>query len=318
LKLRSADHAARAPGLRRVGLSERKRDHDTAPNVEQRRTFRLSKLSVFGLLGSTGVLVVAGFLSLFDPTNPYLVGACVVGFTAIGFFSLCVSMAASSCAQVLWRSPDHAKLRWIAIACACVCGLASLAGVYLGDAVVARHPVHMPPTIFMLAVGFLLTFIKPAMSFVIGACEEIERGAAEAADTVLQAKDARIGQLEKRNRELEDLLSGIKRDLAEAHAKPALQTMAAPAVQARSAPPAHASPRRGAGRRTDVDEIVVRTPSWDEMKTACAAVRSRGEEPSLRNMAAACRVPRSRINRALVENKKTFPELKAEASAEAA
>lgn len=169
-----------------------------------KRDFMLAKISVGGLLLSTAVLVVAGVLSLFGeligPLAPFLKGACILGFAGIAGFALAVAQAAASCAQVL-DGDEYAGARGAAYICAAITGAVSLAGVYLGDAVLNGHPVTLPPLEVMLFAGFLLAFIKPAMTFVITACETKERGRVEAGDALLALRDARIVELERQLRE---------------------------------------------------------------------------------------------------------------------
>lgn len=170
-----------------------------------KRDFWLAKLSVGGLLISTAVLVVAGVLSLFGQIigdwAPVLKAACILGFAGIAGFALAVAQAAASCAQVL-DGEEFTGARRVAYLCAAITGAVSLAGVYLGDAVLNGHPVTLPPLEVMLFAGFLLAFIKPAMTFVITACETKERGRLDAGDAVIAAKDARIVELERQLREV--------------------------------------------------------------------------------------------------------------------
>jgi len=269
-----------------------------------KRDFMLAKISVGGLLLSTAVLVVAGVLSLFGeligPLAPYLKGACILGFAGIAGFALAVAQAAASCAQVL-DGDKYAGARGVAYVCAAITGAVSLAGVYLGDAVLNGHPVTLPPLEVMLCAGFLLAFIKPAMTFVITACETKERGRIDATDAIVQAKDARIATLERELRDLTRRL-GASESAASEPSQPtnvevldkrrprggkglgtavaataaALTPLAATAHEAQPAAIVQAAERAPEARQ----------PALEEIEDARYQLNLRGVRPSLRTVAA--------------------------------
>lgn len=211
------------------------------------RDFNLAKLAVGGLLYSTGALVFAGVMSLFGDMAPAQVlgtlkGACILAFGLIAVFALAVCQAAASC-FVLLSNKENRPARVAAGLVSFVTGLVSVAGVYLGDAVLNGHPVSLPPLEAMLAGGLALAFVKPTMSGVITACEQKERADSVAYDVVLTAKDKRIADLE---RELEAARAALAQTSV-----PALANKDGTPAPARPAPPRRydTRPRPGVSRR---------------------------------------------------------------------
>jgi hypothetical protein len=164
-----------------------------------KRDFKRERLALDGLVWSTGVLVVAGVLSLFagvfEEAGPALQSACIVGFTGMALCSLFVAQAAAACAQIL-SGEEHAASRGWAFFCAVVTGLVSVAGVYLGDSILRGGHPELPPLPAMIAGAFCLAFVKPTMSFVITACETKLGLEERAHDALLEERDRRIRELE--------------------------------------------------------------------------------------------------------------------------
>lgn len=269
-----------------------------------KRDFWLAKLSVGGLLISTAVLVVAGVLSLFGQIigdwAPILKASCILGFAGIAGFALWVAQSAASCAQVL-DGEEYTGARRTAYFCAGITGAVSLAGVYLGDAVLNGHPVTLPPIETMLVAGFFLAYIKPAMTFVITACESKERGRVDATDAIVQAKDARIATLERELRDLTRRLGAAESvspepsqptnvevldrrrprggkglGTAVAATAAALTPLAATAHEAQPAAIVQAAERAPEARQ----------PALEEIEDARYQLNLRGVRPSLRTVAA--------------------------------
>ncbi len=275
----------------------------------EKRDFTLAKLALWGLVLCTGALAVFGVLSLFGDVfpavTPWLMSACILAFAGMAFSALCVSQAAAACAQVL----DGAKFRHartVAWGCAVVTGLVSVAGVYLGDAVLRGHPPSMPPIWAMVTGGFVLCFIKPAMSFVITACESKECGRLDATAALIAVKDARIAELEQALRQAQ------KPNQAKAET-PAPVRGRASAHQARTLA-RELSSQAPVGPSARHEPMAIERPapeprdvSLDEIEAACRAIIERRDEedqplvPSLRLVAIQLNVPKSRIDKALLQ-----------------
>lgn len=264
-------------------------------------TFRWAKAVLWGLVICTGALAVLGVLSLFD--GAVARGPIIVAFAGMVFCSLCISQVAAACAQHLdCRTP---VARVLAYVCAGVCGLASVAGVFLGDAVLRGDHPAMPPVQMMILGGFVLSFVKQAMSFVIAACEGKERDRATGADAVIRAKDERIAQLE---RALADAKK-TSQDKPVAQPKPSRKVTGHAARQFARAV-RDAEPEAPAGRLAPVEQPQCQTQFRDvtlqEIEDACRVIAGQiGDDgapkvPSIRLVASQCNVPRSRIDKCLV------------------
>lgn len=266
------------------------------------RDFRLAKLALWGLVLCTGALAVIGVLSLFDG-GASARGFIITAFAGMVFCSLCVSQVAAACAQMLDKSQPWA--RGLAFLCAAITGLASVAGVFLGDAVLRGHPPAMPPVELMVVGGFVLSFVKQAMSFVITACEGKELVRVAGADDVLRVKDDRIAELERRLREAEK--ASQAKPQAPAPARPADRAKAARTLarELKNQRPSNNAPR-GEPQPIERLEPEARDVSIAEIETACQAIMQRRTEddqpmvPSLRLVAGQLNVPRSRVDKALI------------------
>lgn len=267
--------------------------------------FGLAKAVLWGLVGCTGALAVLGVLSLFD--GDVARGPIIVAFAGMVFCSLCISQVAAACAQHLDHRTPVARV--LAYVCAGVCGLASVAGVFLGDAVLRGDHPAMPPVWMMVLGGFVLSFVKQAMSFVIAACEGKERDRATGADAVIRAKDERIAQLE---RALDRALADAKKASQD---KPVAQPKQSRKVTGHAARQfaraVHdAEPEAPAGRLAPVEQQLCQTEFRDvtlkEIEDACRVIAGQiGDDgapkvPSIRLVASQCNVPRSRIDKCLV------------------
>lgn len=265
------------------------------------RSFTLSKLALWGLVLCTGALAVLGVLSLFGDAFRDFVIAAFAGMTG---FALCVSQAAAACAQQLGRDTPWA--RGLAYLCAGVTGLVSVAGVYLGDAVLRGDHPELPPVWMMIVGGFAVGFVKPAMSFVIAACEGKERSQARSDDHVLAAKDQRIAELER------ELAAAKKTSQAKPMASPQRKPLKASGHAARTLANEirKAEPVGASGRIADVEQELLdayaRDVTLQEIEAACRAIAERCDDegaplrPSLRLVANQIKVPRSRIDKCLI------------------
>jgi len=161
------------------------------------RDFKFAKFAVWGLLICTGVLTFAGVMSLFgdmfEGTAGPIKTVCILAFGGIAVFALAVCQAAAACA--IYLKPGAARnVAWVI---AIVTALVSVAGVYLGDAVLNNHPASLPPIEAMICGAVALAMTKPAMSAIIMSCEMQAGVEAEARDALLTAKDERIAALER-------------------------------------------------------------------------------------------------------------------------
>lgn len=267
--------------------------------------FGLAKAVLWGLVVCTGSLAVLGVLSLFD--NDVARGPIIVAFAGMVFCSLCISQVAAACAQHLDRRTPIARV--LAYLCAGVCGLASVAGVFLGDAVLRGDHPAMPPVWLMVLGGFVLSFVKQAMSFVIAACESKQRLDARSDDHVLAAKDQRIAELEREVAALKK--PSQAKPLAPPKQKPAKVSGHAARSFARAVE--KAEPQAASGRIAEVEQEqldpYVRDVTLEEIQAACRIIAERRDDdgipvrPSLRLVASQLTVPRSRIDKCLIENK---------------
>lgn len=265
-------------------------------------TFRFAKAALWGLVICTGALAVLGVLSLFGDGAR---GPIIAAFAGMVFCSLCVSQVAAACAQQLTAKTPVA--RFLAYLCAAVTGLASVAGVFLGDAVLRGDHPQLPPVAFMIAGGFVLSFVKQAMSFVIAACERQARAEAKSDDNVIQVKDARIAELERE-------LAQAKKASQDKPVAQAPVNRRATRHAARSLARAIASekPVGQSGRVAPVEveecQTEFRDVTMTEIEDACRAIMMRqdadGEpmKPSLRLVASQCKVPKSRVDKCLIAN----------------
>lgn len=269
-----------------------------------KRTFTFAKVTTWGLLISTGAIAFVGVLAMNIAEFPEALDAfkfvCIVGFALVVLFALCVSQAAAACALYL-KGPDYRRSRWGAIGISGVTSTVSLAGGLLGHALVAGHPLAMPPMPAMFCGLLALMFVKPGMAAVIMACEERADGVAGARDIVLEVKDKRINDLEREVSELKKALRDKPEPVARASASASRAVAAALKGQHPTGPSRRAEPQ--SNERVEAD---FRTPTLDELKTACEALFRRDTTPSLRLVANECGVPKSRIERALTENKTTL------------
>lgn len=262
------------------------------------RDFRLAKLALWGLVLCTGALAVLGVLSLFGDVFR---GACIIAFAGIAGFSLCVSQAAAACAQVLDGDKFKHARAW-AYAVAVVTGLVSVAGVYLGDAILRGHPPAMPPVWMMVAGGFVLGAVKPAMSFVIAACETKELGRVDSSEDLIRVKDQRIAELERLLRDAQKVIQDKGQPRSAKATSQAGKTLAR---ELRSQEPVGPS-KRGETPALEVLEPEASNVSLAELEVACRAIIERrdGDDqpmvPSLRLVASQLNVPRSRVERCLL------------------
>lgn len=271
-------------------------------------TFRFAKAALWGLVLCTGALAVLGVLSLFgDPAEPTDAwrGPIIAAFAGMVFCSLCVSQVAAACAQQLTGETPWA--RGLAYGCAAVTGLASVAGVFLGDAVLRGDHPELPPLAFMIAGAFVLSFVKQAMSFVITACEGDAKAAAAAQDHVLAAKDARIAQLERE-------LAQVKKASQDKPVSPVSPPRRASGHAARSVARAmeKEEPTGSSGRIAPVEQALCQTEfrdvSLSEVEDACREIMLRRDAddqpvtPSLRLVASQCKVPKGRVEKCLTQH----------------
>jgi hypothetical protein len=264
-------------------------------------TFRLAKAALWGLVFCTGALAVLGVLSLFG--GEVARAPIIVAFAGMVFCSLCISQVAAACAQHLDNRTPVARV--LAYLCAGVCGLASVAGVFLGDAVLRGDHPEMPPVWMMVVGAFVLSFVKQAMSFVIAACEGKERDRAVGADAVLRAKDERIAQLE---RELA-LAKKASQDKPVSQ-RPAKHRASGHAARSFARAVSEAEPTGASGRMAPMEQPLVerefRDVSLKEIEDACLAIAGQVNEdgqpktPSIRLVASQCNVPKQRIEKCLI------------------
>jgi len=138
---------------------------------------------VWGLLGATAALAVAGIAARFLPLDAAdakaLEGFCVLALAGVAGFSLAVANSAATAISALAGKGKPIALG-LAVIVAIITGLVSLAGVHLAWAVLTGQPDALPSWDAVHAAGFALAFVKPAQSFVIGAWRELEQDAASA------------------------------------------------------------------------------------------------------------------------------------------
>lgn len=276
--------------------------------------FKREQLAVDGLTLATGVLVVFGILAMFaaEPDTPLadaMFVICLIAFATLAGLSLWVSQAAAACAQILDDAPWARGTAW---ACAAFTGVVSMVGPHLAFAVLTDQPEQLPPMWAVDIAGALLAGVKPAMAFVIRAC----RSKAQ------REEQARADRQAETNRRL-DLEAAARRGAGQE--KPphdnALEPSPAPARSGRRARPdqarrmaremagqqIEAATRRGAPAPVEQAGPVARDVSIEEIQAACrriiAAAEPGGEakEPSLRLVASNLNVPRSRIDKALMQ-----------------
>jgi len=162
------------------------------------RTFFWSRFVVLGLLASTAALAVVGvcaaYLDLPADAGDAVRRICVIAFAAVAGFALTVAQSAAALLPTLKGKPDRAAGFWIAVFCAVLCGLVSLVGVWLGHGVLTGHVKQIAEGL-IIAGGLGLTFVKPAMSYVIAECEAVDKEDAKADGA---AEDARLERAAER------------------------------------------------------------------------------------------------------------------------
>jgi len=161
--------------------------------MEQERSFFWSRVFVGGLVVCCAVLAVGGFLATFAilpaPWPSALRWLCVLAFAGVAGFSLGVAQMATAMAQALQGRPEHLIAFRLAIACAVLCGLVSLAGVHLGWCLISGRRDGLPEWWVVDIAGALLGAVKPAMTFVIEACRSASRADVAAAKAAADALD---------------------------------------------------------------------------------------------------------------------------------
>ena len=265
------------------------------------RDFTLEKAAVLGLLLCTGALAVAGVLSLFGTVvlgaAPILKTVCIFAMAGMAGFSLFVAQSAASCAQLL-DGDDVKHARFIAYFCEIVTGLVSVAGVYLGDAILRGHHAEPPPLEAMLVGGFLLAFIKPAMSYVITACETHQGAKLSGVDAMLAVKDRRIAELEA---ELRKARSPAENPLPANDQAPAAKPPRATPAQCRSVAKALRNAEQKARNPAPVEgrERPERRPPLTEaeLRKAIAEMVTMGKVIDIAKVAKHCGIPYSRVER---------------------
>lgn len=144
------------------------------------RSFVLARWLVAALVFCTALLTVSGIASqYFDlgpEWNPRLKMACAASFAGIAVFSLATSQVAASMAQTLSKSEHHVAAFRMAVGCTLVTGAISVGGAHMGAIVLGLDPLLVD------IGGLCLAFVKPCMSFVAEACDEIEKAAKLAED----------------------------------------------------------------------------------------------------------------------------------------
>lgn len=140
------------------------------------RSFVLARWLVAALVVCTALLTVSGiaaqYFDLGPEWNARLEMACAASFAGIAVFALATSQVAAAMAQTLSKSKEHKLAFRMAAGCTLVTGAISVGGAHMGALVLGLNPVLVD------IGGLLLAFVKPCMSFVAEACDEIERAAA--------------------------------------------------------------------------------------------------------------------------------------------
>ncbi len=155
------------------------------------RSYRWSSRFVVGLIAATAALTVAGALATFLPLSQEwrdcLYAVCVIALASAAGLALAVSNAAVTLAQhILATDPKRSGTLAMAIGCAIATGLVSIGGVHLGwELLVSRTGrIGGIETWMVDLAGLALGVVKPAMSWVIAACCEIDAAEAKQADAV--------------------------------------------------------------------------------------------------------------------------------------
>lgn len=301
------------------------------------RSFFWSKLFVGGLVLCTAALTVAGisahYFDLGADWNATLDMICAGAFAGIAAFALATSQMAAAMAQALRGKPQFQTAFGFACACAVICGLISVGGAHMGALVLG-----LDWRVVDLG-GFLLAFVKPAMSVVIEAAGEAARADADEAKAKAEAEEAaRIERLKAMDLESAErramIQSGAATQDGPASPPPAAPINLASEREKRAQPPAKpkakpsgkgakiaaavmgsaaaltgaAAAEPAAITRPAQPEPQARTPSFEEMDRAIGELTARGALVSERSLARHIGVRRIDIRRAKIAyGVKTLP-----------